>query len=172
MLGDLGHDVESSVFTICDFNHKGREMNLKGLLRADEEHNVIAVKRAYYAVQNVASVFHGALSRVTDSGFGTTDWTLSTYEYRRPDGKRIFAFWKAVAKNFADGDSFETRPAVFRDAGGVPLADPVWVDLLTGRVHAFPRENVIVSAGVVRYLDVPVYSSPCLLAERGAIPMV
>ena len=180
MLGDLGHDVESSVFTICDFNHKGREMNLKGLLRADEEHNVIAVKRAYYAIQNVASVFHGALSRVTDSGFGTTDWTLSTYEYRRPDRKRIFAFWTHAEKANADGtpeylrpgDSFETRPAVFRDAGGAPLADPVWVDLLTGRVHAFPRENVIISAGSVRYLDVPVYDSPCLLAERGAISMI
>ena len=24
MLGDLGHDIRSSVFTICDFNHKGR----------------------------------------------------------------------------------------------------------------------------------------------------
>ena len=27
MLGDLGHDVESAVFTICDFNHTGREIN-------------------------------------------------------------------------------------------------------------------------------------------------
>ena len=34
MLGDLGHDVESAVFTICDFNHTGREINRKGLLRA------------------------------------------------------------------------------------------------------------------------------------------
>ncbi len=177
MLGDLGHDVESSVFTICDFNHKGREINLKGLLRADEEHNVIAVKRAYYAVQNVVSVFDGTLTRVTDSGFGTKDWSLSTYEYRRPDGQRIFAFWTHAERAAADGspeylrpgDSFETRPAVFRDAGGVPLADPVWVDLMTGRVHAFPRENVVVSAGVVRYLDVPVYDSPCLLAERDAL---
>ena len=67
------------------------------------------------------------------------------------------------------GDSFETRPAVFRDAGGGPLADPVWVDLLTGRVYDFPRENVIVSAGVVRYLDVPVYDSPCVLTERAAL---
>ena len=40
MLGDLGHDVESSVFTICDFNHTGREINLKGLLRANEEKEV------------------------------------------------------------------------------------------------------------------------------------
>ena len=177
MLGDLGHDVESSVFTFCDFNHKGREINLKGLLRADEEHNVLALKRAYYAVQNVVSVFDGTLSRVKDSSFGTKDWTLSTYEYRKPDGKRLFVFWTHSEKAAADGspeylrpgDSFETRPAVFKDIGGEPLRDPVWVDLLTGRVYAFPRENVITSAGVVRYLDVPVYDSPCLLAERGAI---
>ena len=33
MLGDLGHDVDiSSVFTICDFDHTGREINRKGLL--------------------------------------------------------------------------------------------------------------------------------------------
>ncbi len=177
MLGDLGHDVESSVFTFCDFNHKGREINLKGLLRADEEHNVIAVKRAYYAVQNVVSVFDGALSRVKDSGFGTKDWTLSTYEYRKLDGKRLFVFWNHAEKAAADGspeylrpgDSFETRPAVFRDVGGEPLHDPILCDLLTGRVYAFPQENIIVSAGVVRYLDVPVYDSPCLLAERSAI---
>ena len=138
---------------------------------------MIAVKRAYYAVQNVVSVFDGTLSRVKDSGFGTKDWTLSTYEYRKLDGKRLFVFW-THAEKAADGgspeylrpgDSFETRPAVFRDAGGVPLADPVWVDLLTGRVYAFPRENIIVSAGVVRYLDVPVYDSPCLLVERSAL---
>jgi hypothetical protein len=177
MLGDLGHDVESSVFTFCDFNHKGREINLKGLLRADEEHNVIAVKRAYYAVQNVVSVFDGTLSRVKDSGFGTKDWTLSTYEYRKLDGKRLFVFWTHAEKAAADGspeylrpgDSFETRPAVFRDVGGEPLHDPILCDLLTGRVYAFPQENIIVSAGVVRYLDVPVYDSPCLLAERSAI---
>ncbi len=40
-----------------------------------------------------------------------------------------------------------------------------------GRVYAFPRENTIVSAGVVRYLDVPVYDSPCLLAERSVFPV-
>ena len=72
-------------------------------------------------------------------------------------------------RNKRPGDSFETRPAVFRDAGGVPLADPVWVDLLTGRVYDFPRENVIVSAGVVRYLDIPVYDSPCVLTERDVL---
>jgi len=44
MLGDLGHDVESAVFTICDFNHTGREINRKGLLRATGDKKVEKIK--------------------------------------------------------------------------------------------------------------------------------
>ena len=81
MLGDLG------------LNHTGREINLKGLLRANEEKEVIAVKRAYYAVQNVVSVFDDTLTRVADSGFSTKDRTVCTYEYRKADGRPVFVFW-------------------------------------------------------------------------------
>ena len=191
MLGDLGHDVESSVFTICDFNHAGREINLKGLLRADEDRNVIAVKRAYYAVQNVVSVFDDTLTRVKGScfadGFGTKDASISTYEYRKETGERLFVFWthgrdfvyaggaegvlgegKWTLPYERPGDSFATRPAVFK-CSGAPLADPVWVDLFTGRIYRFPRRNVLVSGKSVRYVDVPVYDSPCLLTERSAV---
>ena len=104
MLGDLGHDVESSVFTICDFNHKGREINLKGLLRANANREVVAVKRAYYAVQNVAAVFDNTLSRVKDSTFGTKDASISTWEYRKDSGERLFVFW-THGRDFARGDS-------------------------------------------------------------------
>lgn len=176
MLGDLGHDVESSVFTICDFNHIGKEMNLKGLLRADRRHNVIAIKRAYYAVQNVAGVFDGTLTRVPESnykqGFGTKDASITSYEYRKNGtGERLFVFW-THGKDIAferPGDSFETRPAVFMSTGE-PLKDPVWVDFLSGRVYVFPKDRVIVSGpDEIRYLDVPVYDSPCVLTERSAL---
>ena len=193
MLGDLGHDVESSVFTICDFNHTGREINLKGLLRADENRDVIAVKRAYYAVQNVVSVFDDTVVRVKDScyekGFGSKDPTLVTYAYEKDGAKPIFVFWRAgeVERNrkTADllpdglgfgvkwqrpGDSFATAPTVFRYTGA-PLKEPVWVDLLTGRVYAFPPAKQVCTAGVVRFLDVPVYDSPCLLAEKSALQL-
>lgn len=199
MLGDLGHDVYSSIFTICDFSHTGREINLKGLLRADEDKKVIAVKRAYYAVQNLVSVFDSTLTRVPSvqagEGFGTTDGTVTTYEYRKASGEPLFVFWiaaeKVVPAKDADdllpegwggrmgygvqwvrpGDSFETRPLVFTYTGK-PLNDPVWVDLLTGRVYAFPKKNQIASSKYVRFLDVPVYDSPCLLTERSALKFV
>ncbi len=195
MVGDLGHGVESSIFTICDFNHRGREINRKGLLRADEDHRVIGVKRAYYAVQNLASVFGG--EEWAPTPFHSVDNTLSAYAFTSEGEaarRRVFAFWvhgrAFVSPEVAGdapgihapapdirimpyerpGDSFETRPAVFEDIGGQPLRDPVWVDLLTGRVYAFPCENVVPCRDRVRYLDVPVYDSPCLLAERDAIP--
>ena len=180
MLGDLGHDVRSSVFTICDFNHRGREINLKGLLRINWDKEVVAVKRAYYAVQNVVSLFDDTLERVKDSRFGTRDTTLSTYEYKKSDGRRVLVFWTHAAetsskqpkwapKYMRPGDSFDTRPAVFKYPGGQPFKEPVWIDLLTGRIYALPKSNqIVVPAGVV-FIDVPVYDSPCVLTERSVV---
>ena len=195
MLGDLGHDVESAVFTICDFNHAGREINLKGLLRADDEKNVVAVKRAYYAVQNTVSVFDDRWTRVKDAAFLTTDVSIATYEYRSDAGERLYLFWRfadetkmlwnrnakgdpvpgartVVATPKRPADSFETAPHTFKVAGDGTLRDPVWVDLLTGAVYAYPAENVLVSEKFTRLVDVPVYDSPCLLTERTAIGYV
>ena len=172
MLGDLGHDVESSVFTICDFNHTGREINLKGLLRANWNKEVIAVKRAYYAVQNVVSIFDDTLERVKDTRFGTKDTTLSTYEYKKADGQRLFVFWthgENSGKYQRPGDSFQTRPAVLKHPEGKPFNEPVWVDLFTGAVYKFPKQRqIVIPAGVI-FLDVPVYDSPCLLTERSLV---
>lgn len=194
MLGDLGHDVESSVYTICDFYHVGREMNIKGLLRANEEKEVIAIKRAYYSVQNVVSVFDDSWTRVRDSaydnGFGSTDRSITTYHYEHESGVPLFVFW-THGRDFVKkggpngvlgegtwvlpydrpGDSFETRPAVFKYTGK-PLKEPVWVDLLTGRVYEYPANRQLVSRKSIRFVDVPVYDSPCLLTERSVIPMM
>ena len=197
MLGDLGHDVYSSVYTICDFRHCGavggvnRGMNNKGLIRANEEKKVIGIKRAYYAVQNVVSVFDDSLTRVKDScfekGFGAEDASLSTYHYVKKSGEPLFVFWthggdfvrnggpngvlgegKWSLPYTRPGDSFETRPAVFKYTGA-SLKEPVWVDLFTGRVYAFPKTKQLVGENSIRFVDVPVYDSPCVLTERSAI---
>ena len=187
MLGDLGHDVESSIFTICDYNHSSRELNHKGLLRANENREVIAVKKAFYAVQNVASVFDDTLTRVKNPTFATKDITLSVYEYRKADGRPLFVFWthadeirkKNRVKGMAygaefyveykrPGDSFETRPVMFRYSGA-PLKEPVWVDLFTGRIYEFPRKRQLVHSCGVSFVEVPVYDSPCILTERSVV---
>jgi hypothetical protein len=188
MLGDLGHDVESSVFTICDFNHVGREINRKGLLRANAGKKVLAVKRAYYAVQNVVSVFDSNVTRIAEPAITNVDISVAYYEYRNRSGLPIYAFWSCgrperqnssanprerryVTVYLRPEDSFETRPTVFT-VKGQPMKDPVWVDLLTGRIYAYPKGNMREVDGETFYIDVPVYDSPCLLTERAALDLM
>ena len=188
MLGDLGHDVESSVFTICDFNHVGREINRKGLLRANAGKKVLAVKRAYYAVQNVVSVFDSNVTRIAEPAITNVDISVAYYEYRNRSGLPIYAFWSCgrperqahsanpserryVTVYLRPEDSFETRPTVFT-VKGRPMKDPVWVDLLTGRIYAYPKGNMREVDGETFYIDVPVYDSPCLLTERAALDLM
>ena len=52
------------------------------------------------------------------------------------------------------------------------MNEPVWADLLTGRVYAFPKANVREVDGETFYFDVPVYDSPCILAERAALDLM
>ena len=73
-----------------------------------------------------------------------------------------------IADPVRPGDSFETRPAVFKVAGP-PLSNPVWVDLFTGAVYEIPEENVVQSGEFTRYIDIPVYDSPCVITERSVV---
>ena len=171
MLGDLGHDVPSAVFTFCDFYHVAPsstahrvEINRKGLLRANEDHEVIAIKRAFYSVQNCVTVFDPQARRIKEPTVSVTDDTVTVYEYEK-NGSPIFAFWIGTE---VPGDSFEIRPLTFYRKGPA-LKDPVWVDLMTGRVYAFPAAKQVSHSRGTAFIDVPVYDSPCLVTERSVL---
>ena len=190
MLGDLGHGYESSVYTMSDFRHHGVSIhspNNKGLVRANDNRETIAIKRAYYAVQNVAGLFDASvrLAAAGDAHSATnSDITIAFYDYRKAgaDGKSrpLFAFWVCghTSGKWRDttvtydrpSDSFTTRPTVI-DWNGPAFEEPVWVDLLTGRVYAFPKEDMLVHSAGITFVNVPVYDSPCVLTERAALKL-
>lgn len=166
MLGDLGRSIPSSVFTICDYNHVGRELGTFGLLRANKSHEVIGVKRAFYAVQNVATLFDSRTKLVARRNY-SKDGTIEIWEYRR-DGKRLYVFWDHMdGKSVPPSESFELRPFVMDvPKGAEALETPVWIDLLTGRIYEFPKERVLRHSDGITYTDIPLYDSPCVLTER------
>ena len=191
MLGDLGHGYESAVYTMSDFRHRGekiRSPNNKGLIRANANRETIAVKRAYYAVQNVAGLFDATVSLAVPAAATNTDVTVQFFDYRKRVGAKtypLFALWtcghmapKPVWTSVKPtdlvldrpGDSFATRPTVI-DWKGPAFEEPVWVDLLTGRVYEFQKENMLVHSAGVTFVDVPVYDSPVVLTERAALSL-
>ena len=192
-LGDLGHDIESGLFCIVDINYAPPTYpvpycNRKGYLRLNSKNDVIQVKRAYYAIQNMVSVFNANLARVEEKNVSTTDPSLALFEYRSRKGEPLFVFWErgkmvctkreGGAKTEYDAvidpqsgwpsDSLTTREVIF-EWGGNPFKEPVWVDLMTGWVYEIPAENQISHADGITFVRIPAYDSPCFVTERSAI---
>ena len=166
MLGDMGHDVISSVFTICDFDHTGREINRKGLLKINDKTSLAKVKMAYYAVQNVVSVFDGTLKRQKDyackiEGEKPVTW----FAYRTPKGQDILVFWDGNDQPKDDNTTFPVTVAV--ENGG--FKDPVWVDIVTGRIHEIPDGLKKVEPGKMTLKNIPAYDAPVFITDREVV---
>lgn len=76
MLGDLGHDIETNVFTIIDIANKSgpiTRLNVKGLIQSDSTQRAIRPKMPYHAVQQIAPVFDHSLERLeaVEAGLGS-----------------------------------------------------------------------------------------------------
>lgn len=166
MLGDLGHDVESAVFTICDFNHKGREINRKGLIRATADKKVEKIKLAYYAVQNCVAVFDDSLERVKEPVVGVMyDKTTASFAYRsKKTGQNLVVLWD---NSGTPDDAFVTRPAQVV-VKGLSIHEPVWVDVVSGRIYEIPADRVMSAGEFTLFKDIPLYDAPVLIAEKAA----
>ncbi len=114
LLGDLGNDIETSVFTIIDIYYKP-VLNTKGLIQSDITMAAIRPKVSYYAIQNLAAIFDDDM--VLDKEFkyhSDSNISLSVYKYQKESiAKPLVAIWK-------DGEhasnSFETEEiSVFFD---------------------------------------------------------
>jgi hypothetical protein len=164
MLGDLGHDVESAVFTLCDFNHAGREINRKGLLHATANKKVDKIKLAYYAVQNCVAVFDDRLERVKQPTVGVMyDKSTASFAYRNKEtGQGLVVFWD---NSGVPDDEFMTRPAQVV-VKGLAIQEPVWVDLVSGRVYGIPADHIVKAGVFTIFKDIPLYDAPVLIAEK------
>lgn len=167
MLGDLGHDVESAVFTIFDFNHVGREINRKGLLRGTPDKKVEKIKLAYYSVQNVASVFDDSLERIKDADIKVTYATnTASYAYaNKKTAQNLVVLWD---NSGTPDDAFATRPAQV-EIKGIEFKEPVWVDMVSGRIYEIPADRVTKAGKATTFKDVPLYDAPVLIVEKSLV---
>lgn len=175
-LGDLGHGDDTEVFHLCDMEYRTSGFHdglvRYGLLKTSgqaEGFRVLKVKAAYYAIQNAVSVFNDALEclagRTTSAVTGMKG--AVAYDWRdRKTGLPVVVFWDA---SDVPSDSFAAESGELR-VKGLPLADPVWVDLLSGDAYALDRSAVRVEGDTTVYA-VPVYDSPTAVTDRSLLDL-
>ncbi len=167
-IGDFCTGVPSSVFTICDFNHIGRQINRKGLLLADENHRVIRPKLVYWAIRNMTTLFNDGLELLPGGcGVRAANRMHAFAMTRKSDQAHQVVYWDRSGTP-GEGD-FLGRADLM--VAGFQLVDPVVIDPLSGAVYEFPKEKVCPVAGRTLYLDAPCGDSPLVLADRAMIQL-
>lgn len=186
MLGNLALDIECSIFGLVEMAYTSgpiSRLNYKGILKSDETKRVVRPKVAYYAIQNVTSIFDDTLVRIAsleethliksidsnESGIRVSsdrDVAMAGYRHRQ-SGRDAYTFW------FADNipaDS-NTVSAQSIEIAGANFVEPVWVDIITGAVYAIPSGNWTVDGRVHSFRDIPIYDAPVVLVDRSLVPM-
>lgn len=171
MLGDLGHDIETSVFTIIDIYYNWGDravLNTKGLIQSDITMAAIRPKVAYYAIQNLAAIFDNNIELNPYFKYTSTNKeSMSVYGYQhKPTQAPLVALW-LDGKNVTN--SFETTriEISFENSN---FKNPVWMDMMTGNVYEI-SEKQWTQEGNTYIFHVPVYDSPALIAEKSLIPI-
>ena len=189
LLGDLGHDIPTSYFAICDMAYRIRAkggdsdlrddasklkllINRKGLLHINDDRTVDHVKEAYKAVQNITAIFDNTLRRI--DGYdcavtgGSDKGAFATFGYRKPNGKQVVTLWRSSDR---PGEREETEQVTLTIAKG-DFDDPVWVEMMTGKVYQIPKSSWTKSGSQYTFRNVPVADAPVLVADRSAIVLV
>ena len=163
-IGDIATGVESAVFTICDFNHIGRAINRKGLIMADENHKVIRPKMAYYAIQNMTSVFADSLLPVRGDVATLFERQCRTFTFSCADGN-LLTYWD---RSDIPGDATDTSlcDIIFRN---FTFKEPVLVEMVSGGVFAIPQESIDSQGEFIVFKEMPVIDSPFVIADKSLI---
>jgi hypothetical protein len=165
LMGDLGRDIESSYFAIMDM-HYDDGVNRKGLLYSAPDQTVARPKPSYHAIQHLTAVFDSSLKRI--DGFpceAAPKQPLSCFAYAKQDGSQIIAVW-LTGKPPVTQDCRERTSFLFKQGR---LADPVFVDLMTGRVYEIPKDRFSKESEGVAFRELPIPDYPVLIAEKKAI---
>jgi hypothetical protein len=166
MLGDLGRDIPSSIFSIVDLKYPD-EMNRKGLLYANEDKTVAHRKQAYFAVQHLAAIFDNSLSRIENFEYtAKTDEAHSAFAYaKKNSGDKLVTIWLHSARP-SDENVTKAVEVHFDD---IQFEAPVWVDLRTGAVYDIPASAYKAQGKGTTFSQLPLYDSPVVIAEKRII---
>lgn len=164
LLGDLGHDIETSVFTIIDIYYNP-VINTKGLIQSDTTKAAIRPKAAYYAVQNLTAVFDDEMRLNPQVKFShNSSESLSLYAYRH-DKTDLVVVWNDSKEVTND---FRTKPVDISIKNCI-FKNPVWVDLMTGKIYEIPSTQWENQTDGCIFTGLPVYDSPIFICEKDFI---
>lgn len=169
MFGDMGTDLEvTNLFQISDMYYSSGDhmvgYNAKGLLKARPDRSIEKPKLAYYAFQHSVSVFSEKIARVKEAEFSNAE-DLSAFAYKKKQGN-LLTLWRSRVAPVED--SSENRKITFT-VSNVAFKKPVYIDLITGKVHSIPASQFNRKGSTCTFSDITIPDYTIVIAEKSLI---
>jgi hypothetical protein len=165
MLGDLGHDIESSIFSIMDM-HYDDGVNRKGLLRSSDKQTVERAKPAYYAYQHATAIFDASLKRIAEFPCDVSPTQpVAAFAYQNAEGAQFVTVWLSGKPPLTE-EHREATSLLFKKGR---FENPVLIDLMTGHVYEIPADRWKKEPEGVAFRELPLPDYPVVIAEKKAV---
>lgn len=188
-LNEVADNLKADVFSAVDLQYKDNLLQSYGLLRATLKGKVVYRRPSFYALRNVFSFFDDTvepIGRVAHtcaffsrraarasclygivSDVNPSDAPRTTVAKFRKEGADVLALWES-GEIPDDGVDWSVATV---DVPEVTFADPILMDVITGKVYAFESGQVEKIPSGVRLHRLPLRDAPILIAERRHLPL-
>lgn len=169
MACDYSMGIPSSIFTIVDLKYPNMQQSF-GLLRANLFGEVIYKRPSWHAVQNMAAIL--TADTCVDE---TVSAEVETYKSINSVGIKTIDGKKLGVMVYFDGnpptDSME-RELCNLIVHGMSFNDPVYIDVITGKVFQLFKNRGCDLGTSVKFYDFPVWDSPVIVMDKSDVRLV
>ena len=166
MAGDRVRSIPSSVFTIIDLKYPNMLQSF-GLIRSSLLLEFIYKRPSYYAVQHMMSFFDDAVKPLGVLECDSDSPRKLTVAGFEKGGTSVALVWYS---DQVPGDELKWD-RVDGTVKGVSFKDPVYVEMITGKVYELDKSAWKSAGGNTSFTQLPVWDSPMMLAERDQVEL-
>lgn len=164
MAGDKVRDIPSSIFTIIDLQYPNMLQSF-GLIRSNILHQFIYKRPSYYGVQHMASFFDDTVKPIGEMGYKSNSPRMMTVAGFKKGGSPILLIWY---KDQIPSDDLKWN-LVNLTIMGVNFIDPVYVEMITGKVFEIDKSHFKNKGVNARFNRLPVWDSPIMIVESSQV---
>jgi hypothetical protein len=166
MAGDRVRNIPSSIFTIIDLKYPNMLQSF-GLIRSNLLLEFIYLRPSYYAVQHMASFFDNKVESLGELEYESNSTrNITVAGFKKGEFPVILVWYKDQVPT----DELKWDLARL-EVKGVSFNDPVYVEMITGKVFEIPRSTFESKSGGTVFYDLPLWDSPVMIAERSSVDL-
>jgi polysaccharide biosynthesis protein PslG len=166
MASDHMRGIPTSVFTITDLQYTFMLQSF-GLIRSNTLHQFIYKRPSFYAVKHMAGFFDDTVKTIGPLEHNADTKRKTTVAGFQKDGKSIVLVWY---NDNVPTDDLKWDP-VDLAIQGATFQDPVYVEMITGKVFDLPKDSWKAEADGASFTKLSIWDSPVMIAERSLVEM-